>query len=599
MRARLLHRPRPADDDGFAMVFVIVSMLVVTLFVTAGLAYAVNSQILSRHDQDYGAALAAAQSGVDDYISHLNRNDNYARLTPFNDCANTALRGPKVPANSCGWTSADAPGWQRVNNAAVTGTPEFHYDVDASTLDATGTIDVVSTGRVNKVSRSVEVSVNRGGSTQYLYYTDHEDGDPSNPLIYPNGMSNSCYPYWWGVSKDTPSGTTAARKSGGSGCQEITFIGGDVLDGAVHLNDTPLFTAVNGKLPEFKKGLEVSDPACKGAVSSTQSTWSKCDRNGTSANYDNIAPAYKDTLYLPDNSGAFASYPGCSYTGPTRIIFNVDGTMTVWSKQSSTTAACGGNAPFGVRVQVPVDKVIYVKSATSGIHRCAGGEIDGTLPLGDWAGTDTDMSYSYDDGMLPPSQYCGQGNAYLQGTLAGRVTVATQNSITLTGDLKLAGGLNGNDLLGLVAGNSVEVFHPVMTKYTCAATAVRGTAPNAVTYCTKYSDGGNNDEVAGWPVRIDPTAAKGLEIDASIQTLAHSFLVQNYSEGSFQGTLSVRGSLAQKWRGIVGQGSPPSTGYLKDYKYDLRLTYSAPPYFPQFVNSVWGARHSGEVPPQY
>ena len=597
MRAWVLHRLGAARDDGFAMVFVLVTMMVVTLFVSAGLAYSVNSQVLSRHDQDYGAALAAAQAGVDDYISHLNRNDNYARLTPFNDCSNIALRGPRVPANSCGWSSTSAPGWQRVNNGAVSGTPEFHYDVDASTLDATGTIDVVSTGRVNKVSRSIEVSVNRGGPTQFLYYTDHEDGDPSNPVIYPSGMSNTCYAYWWGAAKETQSPTTP-RRTGGSGCQEITFVGGDVLDGAVHLNDTPLFTSVNSKLPEFKKGLEVSDPKCKNAVPSTPSTWGNCDRNATSAAYNGIAPAYKDTFYLPDNSGAFGGYPGCAYTGPTRIIFNADGTMRVWSRQSNTTSSCGGSAPNGVTVPVPVDKVIYVRSATS-THKCAAGEIDGVLPLGDWDGTDTDLSYSYDDGMQVPSQYCGAGNAYVQGTLNGRVTVATQNSVTVTGDLKLAGGLNGNDLLGLVAGNSVEVFHPVMTRFTCATTATRGSGSTLVTYCTRYTDGGNNDEVAGWPARLDPTAPKGIEIDASVQTLAHSFFVQNYDKGTFQGVLSIRGSLAQKWRGIVGQGSPPNTGYYKDYKYDLRLTYSAPPYFPQFVNSVWGARHSGEVPPQY
>ena len=38
-------------------------------------------------------------------------------------------------------------------------------------------------------------------------------------------------------------------------------------------------------------------------------------------------------------------------------------------------------------------------------------------------------------------------------------------------------------------------------------------------------------------------------IYASLQTLAHSFTVQYYNKGNSLGTLSVRGSIAQKWRG--------------------------------------------------
>ncbi len=65
------------------------------------------------------------------------------------------------------------------------------------------------------------------------------------------------------------------------------------------------------------------------------------------------------------------------------------------------------------------------------------------------------------------------------------------------------------------------------------------------------------------------------------------------------GTLSVRGSIAQRWRGIVGTGSSSGTGYLKDYGYDSRLKFSAPPYFPQWTNAVWGAKTTAELKPQY
>ena len=47
------------------------------------------------------------------------------------------------------------------------------------------------------------------------------------------------------------------------------------------------------------------------------------------------------------------------------------------------------------------------------------------------------------------------------------MTLATSNSITVTGDLVLANGLAGTDMLGLVAANSVEVFHPSVDTYAC------------------------------------------------------------------------------------------------------------------------------------
>ena len=75
--------------------------------------------------------------------------------------------------------------------------------------------------------------------------------------------------------------------------------------------------------------------------------------------------------------------------------------------------------------------------------------------------------------------------------------------------------------------------------------------------------------------------------------------MQQYSQGSAQGTLLVLGSIAQRWRGIVGQNGGSQHGYLKSYQYDSRLKWSSPPYFPQWTNAKWGARHTGEMTPAY
>jgi hypothetical protein len=598
---RWISRRRPSGDEGMGLVLVVGCMIIASMFAFTALGYALNTQRFSKTNQGWNSALAAAQAGVDDYIGYLNRNDNYARNG--DDCTNVAMKGPRTPSNACSpaWTSSTPVGWKPVDAGQPNGAA-FHYDIDASQLDATGVVVVTSTGRsaVDGPTRTLQVGVGRGGSTQFLYYTDHEDADPDNVRVYPNGMPSRCANYWWN-----------GRKTNGSGCQEITFIGGDVLDGAVHTNDTPLMTNSGTTKPKFLQGLETSDPACKNAVPGNASTYKYCDRTQNGADYGTKYPVYADPYDMTDNSDAFRNYPGCQYKGNTRIKLLSNGKMQVWSKESNTTPECGGNAPNGATVNVPNDKVIYVAGGTSGVHMCKSGEIGDGLPLGTYDGR-TDREYTYDQNMTIETHYCGKGNLYLEGVLKGRVTAAAANSIILTGDLVMAGGIGGPDMLGLVATNSVEVFHPYVDTWerSSSTECVRWDRRGRCTdYDTVYSWGWDNNpsEVSGWPKRYgDPDhggsayPSNGIQVTASIQTLQHSFLVQSYQYGSAQGELYVKGSIAQRWRGIVGQGSGWNmTGYLKNYSYDKRLRYASPPYFPQWTNAVWAANYTGEISPRY
>lgn len=585
-------RRRPTGEDGMGMVLVVSSMLIGSMFAFAALGAALNTQNASRSNQDWNGALAAAQAGVDDYIAYLNRNDNYAR-TPI-DCTNVAIRTPANCSMPFGWKPLDA---------ASPNLGEYHYDIDPSKLESEGIVEVTSTGRVGSETRTLQVGVGRGGSTDFLYYTDHEDADPNNKQAYSGTMPARCAKHWW-----------AGRRTDGSGCQEITFIGGDVLDGAVHSNDTLLMTSSGGVKPKFLQGVQTSEPRCKNAVPGTPSTYGNCDRSYSTTsgagNYGSSWPQYADPKDLPDNSDEFRNYPGCHYQGSTRIKFQSDGTMRVWSKESTTTltsAACGGGAtaPNGAVVNVPTDQVIYVRGGTSGERQCLSGEIGDGLPLGDYTSptkATTYPGYTYDQNMLLETQRCGKGNVYVEGVLKGRVTMAASNSITLTGDVVLADGIAGTDMLGLVAANSVEVFHPRMDTWRC-------TSWNSDRTTCKGSWGWANSpsEASGWPKRygdVDngnaPYPTKGIQVSGSIQTLQRSFFVQSYHQGPTQGTLYVRGSIAQEWRGIVGtQSCSPMCGYLKDYRYDKRLRFASPPYFPQWTNAVWASNYTGEISPLY
>jgi Tfp pilus assembly protein PilX len=598
---------RLRDDAGVALIMVIGWTLVLGTLISAGVAYAMQSNVTAHRSQDWGSALGAAQAGIEDYVARLNRNDNYGRTW---DCTNNALKGPKATGNTCSWTSSTPTGWIPVVSTQPTG-PAFHYDVDASKLDLNGTILVRSTGRSGTVTRTVEVAIGRGGSTDFLYYTDFEDADPTNTTVYPNqpgdgyvecgstGAATASYAW--------QSGTT--RNTNGSNCMEITFASGDVLNGRVHFNDLPL--AATGA--QFVNGFETAAPACKTA---TAPNYDACLRSyagnptfGTPASGGNpavvVPPTYSDPLALDDTSAKFATYPGCHYYGATRIKFGYDvngnvalGKMAVWSKDSagkSTGTNCGTfssttSPAYAQTVDVPTDQVIYV-SGTGSVHECVAKEIDGTLPLGTFAGSQT-ATYTYDVTMATTDQYCGQGNAYIEGVVKGRVSIAAENSIVLTGDLLISSGTAGTDIIGLVAGNSVEVYHPWVDTWQKS---------NGV-----WGWKGSGQAQSGWPTRYNdpsngntPFPASGIQIDASIQTLQHSFWVQQYSQGSAQGTLLVLGSIAQRWRGIVGQNGGSSHGYLKSYQYDSRLKWSSPPYFPQWTNAKWGARHTGEMTPTY
>jgi hypothetical protein len=71
--------------------------------------------------------------------------------------------------------------------------------------------------------------------------------------------------------------------------------------------------------------------------------------------------------------------------------------------------------------------------------------------------------------------------------------------------------------------------------------------------------------------------------------------VQNYNVGSSRGTLTILGSVAQKFRGAVG--TTGGTGYTKNYIYDARFRYTAPPKFLSPVTTTYGVNVWVEISP--
>jgi len=164
------------------MITVMLLGMVLTLVLVAAMGYAVSSQPLARRDQDWNAALAAAQAGVDDYRYRLQQDDTYYQWSSSNP--------PTSPANPA------FTGWQAVPGPSSEA--RFHYDVDTSQFGSQGTILVTSSGRVRNATRTVRVSLRRRNFLDYLYLTDYESLDPQSGYYSdPATATSTCSKYWW------------------------------------------------------------------------------------------------------------------------------------------------------------------------------------------------------------------------------------------------------------------------------------------------------------------------------------------------------------------------------------------------------------------
>ncbi len=148
------------------------------------------------------------------------------------------------------------------------------------------------------------------------------------------------------------------------------------------------------------------------------------------------------------------------------------------------------------------------------------------------------------------------GDAWVNGTLNGKVTLAAQDSVFISNRIVYASATNPSpwsagfitnavtDMLGLMASNQVQIV---------------GT--NAVTIHASVmvtSDGG------------------GFNAAARSQAIGGP-------------NINLYGSLSQYRRGIVSYATTPFQGFRKNYKYDARFLSDAPPNFPysMYVFSEW------------
>lgn len=526
------------DERGIALPAVIILAFVMLTLVAASASLAVNSLGTSRRDQDWNAALAAAEAGLDDYLYRLNRDSEYWQYNASNPApdSNTAFAA---------WT--DVPG---------SSDGEFRYAVDTSRMASEGIIQLISSGKVRGVVRTVETLLRRRNFLDYLYFTEYETRDPASYTGYPfspEEAQNNCAHHYY----DNP-----GRHEN---CSDIHFITEDTINGPLHSNDALLLTGS----PTFNGETSTSwDGTCPTGTECTPSA-NRHRGSGTPIVAFPGDPRFAPPLTMPPSNSAIKAKAdaavggvGCLFTGPTRITLNSNGTMDVNSPLTKSSNCQTGNGR-----PLPTNGVIFVQSVPSVPS-------DPNYTANCPVGSGNPLGYPV-SGDLNTSQYgCFDGDVFLSGTLKGQLTIAAQDSIIITGNTTYQGGTTGTDLLGLVADNYVEIYHPVR--------------------CDSWQWWGCSSSTNLSGSLTNPT------VHAAMLTVKHSFRVQTYQYGATLGTLTVFGSIGQLYRGAVGtfSGGGPVTGYNKAYTYDQKLRYTSPPQFLDPVASSWQIKTWAECSPK-
>lgn len=580
-------RSRVGDERGIALVAVIAIGSVIAILVVSAVALAIGGLSKARNDQDWNAALAAAYAGVEEYQSRLASDSTYFQYghpsAPFTGATASEVTLPtgadKNPAFGVGATGD----WAAV--AGTTQGAEFRYEVDNSKYGADGTIRIRSTGRVGGETRSIVADLKQKGFIDFLYFTNYEIQDPEV-----SGESASCATYAW-----------AGRDSD---CRPIDFGPKDTINGPAHSNDT---LRICGST--FKGKVTTAWDVPEGTRRFVKPSYCGEPTFEVDNEEGERAPGYSPVVGMPATNAQLKKEtrtdlpdvsPGCLYTGPTKIVFTADGNMRVTSPWSNKTRVSGdpvsaGKSPNecgrpgkgvnqlgskdGAKVKVPENKVIYVQNvpnvaddpnkptdATRNDIKCTG---ESKSVLGNAIG----FPKLNEDTYTEKSYQCDKGDVFVQGTVDGALTIAAENYIYVTGDVKYEDP--DSDILGLIGNNAVWVWNPIRC-----------------TYVDKYDN-------CVWGTSL--LGGKDRRIDAAILSVSHTFQVQHYSLSGKRGILTVNGAIAQNFRGAVGSayGSTLYSGYEKNYQYDPRLTYTAPPKFLSPVTITYGVNVWVEVTPAF
>ena len=538
---------RRDDDRGVALIAVIGLGVVMMLLIATGLSVAVSGLRQADSSQDTSGATDAAYAGVQDYLARINLNSTYVRYgntsAKFSQTSTVTMPATQNKAFLLGPSAAD---WATVPGSG--GASRFRYEVDSSTFATSGVLRLRSTGVVGDSVRTIVASFRVRGFVDYTYFTDYEIQDPQISGV----DAATCVKHAW--------------EGRSSACPTIQFGARDNLNGRVHSNDT----------------MVICGATFTGTVTTANPNTPLYSTSGCTSTSANVPISRAAQLPMPSTNTSMRTDARCLYTGPTRITYTSDGYMNVVSPWTVNTvgpaATCGDvtalRSTGGARVAQLDSDLLYVQSVPGEVGNpnywaaaakptgvtCldanANATTDGNGPGWSFTTAGTTIRYplageypasNWKSGVqwstTTPAYGCRNGDLYVQGRVATATTAASENYVYVTGDIITPD--RTKNVLGLVGQNAVLVYNPLNV--------------------------GNQSLIGG----------TDREIDAAMLSVAHTFQVQNYDDGPARGTLTVFGSIAQKFRGTVAtlSGTTLSTGYAKAYSYNPLLAQISPPKF--------------------
>jgi hypothetical protein len=609
-------------ESGQALLIV---MGLVTMIFLGTLAVAQNVDQhypIVQRDQIVHESYRAMQAGVNNYLSMANANPDTVicsatvdKVSNYPNPTTSSSSTPSLPAGSQLCSGFSTGTWISVPNLASTqgaaawylyGSPTIYYCTGGSsscpqTVWVSMTVIGASkTGQIRSYTPGTITVQPQNGFLLNLWWLNYDQLDPTTLA-----GTQTCTWYWY----NTPNSLN-------SGCEPVDFVKGETLTGNIFSND-PIFVCsdsntsggatVNGTVATHDSAAFVTDPLnCSGGGNYVAGTHPE----ETSQPFEQEPT---DDVIL----GAEAAQNGCLYEGPTELqLAEYTGSVTkyigtygidVTSPDTSTGGPLSTNdalddsanasicipSSSGGWVPYPKNGIDFVENCTSSDSSCTGSSAFDPMDQG------SNDLYSPDDqasGWSGPTASATSGDAIIEGTEQGPLTIAAQNNIVITGDLCYASwAASGSipcdsaptnatsDVLGLIAYNYVVVNHPMT--YTSGGGGGGGGG----------SWGDDSDCTSNEATLGSTTSNSGLScdldnpvIDAAILALNEQYFVSNWDKGTQLDNIYVNGSISEDWRGPVGtSGGSSGTGYSKQYTYDLRLEYLSPPGYLNPGTSSW------------
>ncbi|MGN7190651.1 hypothetical protein [Curtobacterium sp. MCBA15_004] len=595
---RILALIRSHDDErGVALAAVLGIGMVVMILAATMVGIATSGATKTTSDRDFANAMAAAYAGLADYQSRVNADNTYA--TKYGDPSQPFSTGDTFP-KGVGTGAALNPAftsWVTVpGSTGAAGETSYRYAVDNSIAGPQGIVRVQVTGRAGSTTRTLVANVRPDGFSNYLYWTDYESGDPAiTGEDCRNVYQNTTYSVSPGGGKDA--------------CDRIQFQDGDTLDGPIRSNDVMLICGGRfGSTVQSSVGW--STYRCSSPKAPSFDYYAGYQPEVVSSyTPPSTISAGRDRMYSDDPAVRdTAPGTGCLYTGPTDITFLGNGTMRIRSpltlatnlqrsgKYGSAPDKCGrltdlqGSGAV-VSTKLLADNLVYVQDepASSGTGSSTNpnftkdpsrspsacmrsvavkdnglgfprrGSVPGLGGTWDEANPETAQGQQIP---FSTAYGCTHGDLFVSGKVDASISLVAENYVYVTGDLQYTAGRAASTVLGLVGQEAVLVWNPMVDAY-----------------------GGTYPMLAG-----DRTVA------AAVLSNQGTFTVQNYAIGGGRGKLTVKGSIAQRFRGAVGKGT---NGYLKAYGYDTSLGSYTPPFFPQPVVTTYKVTSQIEVAAAY